>query len=80
MTARIFRNGRSDAVRIPRAMALNCKEVELVRVGDGILMRPITASHEAFWEKLKAASAMMPKGVKLERPKFAGFEQRESLD
>jgi len=38
-TAKVFRNGRSEAVRIPKAWSLGCAEVQISRTADGLLLR-----------------------------------------
>ena len=37
--AKVFRNGRSEAVRIPKAWSLGCSEVQITRTTDGLLVR-----------------------------------------
>jgi antitoxin VapB len=38
-TARVFRSGNSQAVRLPKEFRLNGKEVEIFRRGDEIVLR-----------------------------------------
>ena len=38
-TARVFRSGNSQAVRLPKQFRLKCKEVEIFRRGDEIVLR-----------------------------------------
>jgi antitoxin VapB len=38
-TARVFRSGNSQAVRLPKAFRLKSKEVEIVRRGEEIVLR-----------------------------------------
>jgi antitoxin VapB len=38
-TARVFRSGNSQAVRLPKEFRLKCKEVEIFRRGDEIVLR-----------------------------------------
>jgi virulence-associated protein VagC len=38
-TVRVFRNGRSEAIRIPAAWAFDCKTVEVIQTPDGLLVR-----------------------------------------
>jgi antitoxin VapB len=38
-TARVFRSGNSQAVRLPKAFRLKSKEVEIFRRGEEIVMR-----------------------------------------
>lgn len=78
--ARVFRNGRSDAVRIPATMKLNCTEVELVRTEDGILMRPRrTLTPKEFSAKLDEIRKMLPADFEFERPPQGEYEKREPL-
>jgi antitoxin VapB len=39
-TARVFKSGNSQAVRLPKAFRIDAKEVEISRRGDEILLRP----------------------------------------
>ncbi len=38
-TARVFRSGNSQAVRLPKQFRVNTKEVEISRNGDAIVLR-----------------------------------------
>jgi antitoxin VapB len=38
-TARVFRSGNSQAVRLPKEFRLDSKEVEILRRGDEIVLR-----------------------------------------
>ena len=38
-TARIFKNGNSQAVRLPKAYQFDVDEVEILRRGDEIILR-----------------------------------------
>jgi antitoxin VapB len=46
-TARLFTNGRSRAVRLPKAWIGNTTEVELERKGNDIIIRP---KHSDLWQ------------------------------
>ncbi|MGO9603477.1 MAG: antitoxin [Candidatus Binataceae bacterium] len=39
-TAKIFRTGRSQAVRIPKAYRFDCEEVFIERDGDRVILTP----------------------------------------
>jgi antitoxin VapB len=58
--AKIFQHGRSQAVRLPKEFRLPGKEVKVSRVGDAVLLEPITKDQpfnsEAFWAKIDAIS------------------------
>jgi len=38
-TARVFKSGNSQAVRLPKQFRVNCQEVEIFRRGDEIVLR-----------------------------------------
>lgn len=44
MTTTLFMNGRSQAVRIPKELRLEGREVTIRRMGDGLLLVPVKAS------------------------------------
>jgi antitoxin VapB len=51
-TAKIFRSGNSQAVRIPKEFQLAGKEVEIERQGDGLLLRPRKKSWDTLTKSL----------------------------
>lgn len=57
-TAKLFKNGRSRAVRIPRAFKLEGDDVVLTQHGDGVLIRP--AKRDDFSELLAWLRAQPP--------------------
>jgi antitoxin VapB len=50
-TARIFRNGRNQAVRIPVELSLDADEVSIERRGDALILRPLP---RAGWDRFFA--------------------------
>jgi antitoxin VapB len=50
--ARVFRHGRSQAVRLPLAFRVTGDRVRVRRVREGILLEPIIADVEAWFEAL----------------------------
>lgn len=40
-TAKLFRNGRSQAVRLPREFRFDGDEVRIRQVGEGVLLEPV---------------------------------------
>ncbi len=50
-TAKIFQNGQSQAVRIPKEFWLKGSEVRIIKKGDKLILVPITTSNwpEGFW-------------------------------
>lgn len=51
-TAKIFRHGRSQAVRLPKEFRLPGTEVRVRRVGRGVLLEPIEQDLDAWWARL----------------------------
>jgi antitoxin VapB len=65
-TAKIFKHGRSQAVRLPKEFRLPGNEVRVRRVGQGILLEPIGVpfDFDAWWAKLDSYHDVpfMPEG------------------
>jgi virulence-associated protein VagC len=51
-TARLFRNGRSQAVRLPRELRFEGDRVRVRRVGRGVLMEPLFTNVSAWFAEL----------------------------
>ena len=51
-TARLFRHGRSQAVRLPKEFRLPGEAVRVTRVGNGVLLEPIETDVEAWFASL----------------------------
>ena len=51
-TAKIFQNGRSQAVRLPKAFRFKGTEVKISKKGNKVILEPIDADTwpEGFWE------------------------------
>lgn len=56
-TARIFMNGRSQAVRLPREFRFDCDTVAIRRVGRHVILSPKYASWEDYWQQAARPSA-----------------------
>ena len=50
--ARIFANGGSQAVRLPKRFRVDASEVEIWREGDTLLLRPIKKPRFANWQEM----------------------------
>lgn len=51
-TAKLFENGRSQAVRLPKAFRFEGQEVLVKRVGNGVLLLPPTLEGQReFWRR-----------------------------
>jgi antitoxin VapB len=53
-TAKIFMNGRSQAVRLPKEFRFNCDEVFVRKQGNGIVISPKQATWDLFFEQKSA--------------------------
>jgi len=60
-TARVFRSGNSQAVRLPKQFRLNSEEVEIFRRGDEIVLREKKGTMARAFELL----AGLPSDVKV---------------
>ena len=50
-TAKLFTNGKSQAVRLPKAFRMKGKEVGITKVGDAVILYPIKTK----WDSLVAS-------------------------
>ena len=56
-TAKIFMHGRSQAVRLPKEFRFEGREVKVSKVGDKVILEPISPSHDdiaAIWARIDA--------------------------
>ena len=52
--AKVFKNGRSQAIRIPKEYRVDSDEVYIEKVGDTLVIRPKKKDKwESFFDKLK---------------------------
>lgn len=51
--AKVFMNGQSQAVRLPKEFRFNDDEVSVQKFGDGVLILPIPKSMFAFRNSIK---------------------------
>jgi len=64
MIARIFRNGRNQAVRIPVELSLDAETVTIERQGDALILRPLASGG---WDRFFAdPSLVLPSELELE--------------
>jgi antitoxin VapB len=54
-TAKLFRNGRSQAVRLPKEYRFSGDEVRIRREGDSVVLEPLhsKAWPRGYWERLR---------------------------
>ena len=50
--AKLFRNGRSQAVRLPREFRFEGDEVRIRRVGNGVLLEPVVSDARKWFADL----------------------------
>jgi antitoxin VapB len=55
-TAKLFQNGRSQAVRLPKAFRMSGKEVKISKQGNKIILEPIETSWESWFEAINQFS------------------------
>ena len=55
-TAKLFQNGRSQAVRLPKAFRLSGTEVKISRQGNKIILEPIDDSWEQWFDAINQFS------------------------
>jgi len=70
-TAKVFKSGNSQAVRLPKAFRLKGPEVEIYRRGDEIVLRDKQKKYKGLAEVLDIIAAMpedMFEGIKDDRP------------
>ena len=56
MTAKLFENGRSQAVRLPKEYRFNGDEVAINKVGDIVILMPKENKWSAFLNSLELVS------------------------
>ena len=51
-TAKIFKNGRSQAVRLPKAFRFKGNEVKISKKGDKVILEPLARNNwpDGFWD------------------------------
>ena len=59
-TAKLFKSGRSQAVRLPKEFRFEGEEVRISKHGDGVLLRPMKVDLDAWFAKLDSYGADFP--------------------
>jgi antitoxin VapB len=75
MTTTLFTNGRSQAVRIPKELRFESREVSIRRLGDGVLLVPVKATTwpEGFFESVRIHDAHFTRPDQGELPPTVEF-------
>lgn len=74
-TAKIFSNGGSQAVRLPKTCRFNTNEVFVNRIGDVIMLVP----KESRWENLLASLVLFTDDFLSEKIESLPLEEREQI-
>jgi antitoxin VapB len=74
-TARVFRSGNSQAVRLPKEFRVKSKEVEIFRRGNEIVLREKKGTMARAFDLL----ASLPEDIQLIRPKDDPPQKRKGL-
>ena len=75
MTAKLFENGRSQAVRLPKEFRFEGDEVMIGKVGDFVVLSPKGDK----WDKFMKALDMFSEDVFEVDREYQGAQERESL-
>ena len=75
-TAKLFKNGDSQAVRLPKEFRFEGTEVLIKRAGNGVVLLPRSRS----WDTLVGSLAKFPSDYLVSREQPATPDSREDLD
>jgi antitoxin VapB len=75
MTAKIFENGRSQAVRLPKEYRFQCDEVSINKIGDAVILLP----KEHPWAGFLTGLSMFSDDFMDDGRDALPFQERESL-
>lgn len=73
-TAKLFTNGKSQAVRLPKAYRLKGKEVGITKIGNAVILYPITTKWNSMVDSLNKFSDDF-----MEERKQPALENREEI-
>jgi len=75
MTTTVFLNGRSQAVRIPKELRFDSKEVSIRRLGDGLILEPVKSHEwpEGFFEDIRISDPAFERPPQGETPPIVDF-------
>lgn len=75
MTAKIFENGRSQAVRLPKECRFNTDEVVVNRIGDIVMLMPKSNKWNSFMQAIDMFSEDYMKNGRADE----AIQEREGL-
>ncbi len=73
--AKLFKNGDSQAIRLPKEFRFSGKEVYIRKDGANVILSPINDAVDRLWSIL----GQFPDNIEIERNQPKGFDKRESL-
>jgi antitoxin VapB len=73
--AKLFKNGDSQAIRLPKEFRFNGKEVYIRKEGTNVILSPIDDAVDRLWNIL----GQFPDDLRIERNQPKGFDKRESI-
>lgn len=62
--AKIFMNGQSQAVRLPKKFKFDAKEVSIVQLGKGLVLQPVLKTWREVFNEIKPTDDFFPEGRK----------------
>jgi antitoxin VapB len=79
-TAKLFKTGRSQAVRLPKEFRFKGKEVRIRRVGQGVLLEPMKTDWQAIFDEMDRlrGDPIFPDGREqppMQERDFSGFDK-----
>ncbi|PJZ68999.1 antidote-toxin recognition MazE [Leptospira perolatii] len=73
--AKIFKNGDSQAIRLPKEYRFKGKEVYIRKDGNNVILTPIDDAVDRFWNNLNEFS----EDFRIERNQPRDYDRRDSL-
>lgn len=85
MTAKVFENGRNQAVRLPKEYRFNTDEVAVNRIGDIVMLMPKTNKWNSFMQAIDMFSEDFMDGGRTdemmqEREDLGGFQDEYGFE
>ena len=72
-TAKLFRNGSSQAVRLPKAFRISGNKVKIFKKGNQVILEPI----ETTWDSLFQSLSEFPEDFMKDGRNQPGMQKRE---
>ena len=62
-TARLFRNGKNQAVRLPKEFEINAREVTIHRQGDSLILTPKPQTWQDYFASAQSLAEDFPEDI-----------------